>query len=462
MGKVEKFIFYLFVFLLPFQIGKFLYAFPPLPESFYHQISIYFSDVLIIALLALWKIRILKDGDEKKRLYIAFKKDFLLILFFIFAGVSVFIADYKYLSVFHFIKLFEFIAFYFYIRQNFQYINIKKFAYTFISSMIFQVFIADAQFNLQKDIGLKYLGESPLSPILDGVAKINEKGFKLIRSYGTFPHPNIFAAFLTFALFMTYFALFNNKAMPASRQAEIGQNTSLDILNRAKKSLPYFALFLLMLGLVLTFSRSAIGMFILMNILFFIFLIFKKGITVEKINISKIAIIVIFIFMALGFVFNKELFFRSQDIISDASLSQRIFYNDIAQNQIISSPIFGVGIGNFIAEFYRQNSGLMNWQYQPAHNLFLLAAAEIGLLSALLLVIFIIRSLVDFIRKTEKNIFQWSVFFVMLIFLALANIDHYFWTLQQGQILLWMVFGVLNSCKSKERLGYYGGIDKLA
>lgn len=443
MTRIEKILFYTFIFLLPFQIGKFLFALSPLPEFFYHQVFIYLSDILIVAFLLFWKVRILKDGQERQKLYDAIKKDLPLILFFIFSGISIFIADNEYLSFFHFIKLFEFIAFYFYIRQNFEHINIKKFAYILIFSAIFQVIIADAQFHFQESIGLKYFGESPLSPTVDGVAKINESGFKLIRPYGTFPHPNIFAAFLILALFMTYFALFSNGA-------KMGQNKTVTIINKAKYILPYFALFALIFGLILTFSRSAICSFVVMSALFFVTIALKKELAIEKWNILKVAIISVFIFVILGAVFNKEIFFRSQSILNDSSLSQRIFYNDIAKNEIISSPIFGVGIGNFITEFYSQNSDLMNWQYQPAHNLFVLVSAEIGLIAVLLLIVFIIKSVVDFLNKSEKNIFQWSILFAVLAFLILANTDHYFWTIQQGQILFWMILGVVNSNNIKQ------------
>lgn len=449
MTRIEKIAFYLFIFLLPFQIGKLVYTFPILPESFYHQIFIYLSDILICLLLLLWGLRLFRSVRERQDFYRAFKADFVLVLFILFSGVSIFVASDGYLSAFHFFKLLEFVLLYFYTRQNFKYIDIGKLVCVVIVSALVQVFVADTQFHFQGDVGLKYLGESPLSPTIDGVAKINEDGFKLMRSYGTFPHPNILAVFLVLALFLTYFAVLKN----ASR---IGQNKAIYVIGQAKYAITVGLLFLLSLGLMLTFSRSTIAIFLASSIIFFSTLIFSKAIITEKIKVFKIFIITIFIFISLGFVFRNEIIFRASSILSDQSLSQRFFYNEVALNQISSSPIFGVGIGNFIVDFYTRYNNIAVWQYQPAHNLFLLVAAEIGILGALLLITFIIQNLYRLIRNklNSGDVFTISILIIFLNYLVLANFDHYFWTIQQGQILFWVAFGILNSCRPKV------GIDK--
>jgi O-antigen ligase len=197
---------------------------------------------------------------------------------------------------------------------------------------------------------------------------------------------------------------------------------------------------------MLTFSRSAIAIFLIGGIVFFGTLIFSKALIIEKIKLLKIFIVTILIFISLGFAFGSEIVFRTSSILSDQSLSQRFFYNEIALNQIASSPILGVGIGNFIIDFHARYSGVAVWQYQPAHNLFLLIASEIGILGALLLIIFIVQNLYRLIRNkfNSGDIFTISILIVFLDYLILANFDHYFWTIQQGQILFWLVVGMLN------------------
>lgn len=433
MHKTERFIFYSCIFLLPFQIGTLVFSFVPIESSFYHQFFIYLSDILIIGLLGFWGWRILKDGQEKNAYFAAIKKDFLLGLFLVFSGLSIFAAANKGLAIFHFIKLFEFALFYFYIRQNFRYIDINFFSYIFIGSALIQVFIADLQFHFQQSIGglLRYLGESPLSPTISGVAKIDENGIKLIRGYGTFPHPNILAAFLVSAVLMTYSAVLSNASLMRHRINDAFQG----------KMTYLFIFFAVLLGLFLTFSKIALASFIVVCA-FLITFIYFKNINFLKSDICKIFFTTFAIYTSLFIVFNQEIFARFSE---EQSISQRIFYSDIAKNAITENPLFGVGIGNFISYFYNTHPALPDWQYQPVHNLFLLIASETGIISGFLFIAFIAINIYRFWKNKNNQIFNWIIFFIIINFLILANFDHYFWTLQQGQILFWLTLGLLNS-----------------
>lgn len=427
MNKLEKIIFYIFIFLLPFQIGGLIFSFQPLETSFYHQIFFYLSDILILVLIGFWILRMFKDAKEKIVLAEFLKKDFILILFFLISGFSIIVAANKGLAIFHLVKLFEFLLLYFYIKQNFKNFGIRKFFLILIVTALYQVFIAVIQFYFQENIGLKYLGESSLSPVIDGVAKINEDGFKMIRAYGTFPHPNILASFLSLALFLPYYLYLRNRA----------ENKARDIF--------YVLLFLAFsVGLFFTFSRAAILSFVIISFLFFAFLILRKNSVFDKVKIYKLAALSATIFLTLTFVFNREIISRLSE---DQSLSQRIYYVNVAKEAIFSHPFFGIGIGNFTSYFYGNFSGLFDWQYQPVHNLFLLIAAEIGIFGALLFLFFIVKSLFESLKKLE-NLFQYIILFSFLNFLILASTDHYFWTIQQGQILFWLVLGILNSNKN--------------
>lgn len=427
MNKLEKITFYIFIFLLPFQIGGLIFSFQPLETSFYHQIFLYLSDILILVLIGFWILRMFKDAKEKIILAESLKKDFILILFFLISGFSIIVAANKGLAVFHLVKLFEFLLLYFYTKQNFKNFDIKKVFLILIIAALFQVFISSLQFYLQESIGLKYFGESPLSPIIDGVAKINEDGFKMIRAYGTFPHPNILALFLSFALFLPYYLYLRNGAE-----------------NKAKDIFYVLLFFAFSVGLFLTFSRAAIFSFAIISFLFFAFLILRKNSVFDKAKIYKLAALSALFFLTLVFVFNKEIISR---LFEDQSLSQRIYYANVAREAIFKNPFFGVGIGNFIDYFYGNFPNLSNWQYQPVHNLFLLTATEIGIFGALLFLFFIVKSLFESLKKIE-NLFQYIILFSFLNFLILASTDHYFWTLQQGQILFWLALGILNSNKN--------------
>jgi hypothetical protein len=78
---------------------------------------------------------------------------------------------------------------------------------------------------------------------------------------------------------------------------------------------------------------------------------------------------------------------------------------------------------------------------QPVHNIFLLVAAEIGLVCLTLFMIFL--------WKTYKNIrlqrilptHVLSMLFFSVLFLGMF--DHYFLTLQQGRLLLSLILGII-------------------
>lgn len=435
----EKALFYLFVFLIPFQIGKFIGSFGLQRDFFYGQEFIYLSDLFIISLIGFWLIRIFKN-KQKDVIYKNTKKEIFLIVFFLVSGVSILASVNKFMAVSHFIRLSEFLLLYFYIKNNFSRFNNKYFSYAILSSALLQVVIASLQFYYQESLGIRHFGESVISPLIQNVAKINEDGFKLLRAYGTFPHPNVFAAFLSFALFLPYYLYLGNKA-------EIRQKSVISPLpyyrGMRQMALDICIFFFLIGGLLLSFSRIAIISFIFVSLAMLVFFYFsknKKNIEIKR--AYKIIFLTAMVFVLFLLIFNKELFSRLSD--SD-SIAQRIFYIDIFKDAIVHSPVFGVGIGNFIGYFYSHFPDLPEWQYQPVHNLFLLIIAETGIVGGLSFILFMGYNIYAAAKKDVHDLFKYVILFVIADFLIIANFDHYFWTLQQGQILFWMILGINGS-----------------
>jgi O-antigen ligase len=125
---------------------------------------------------------------------------------------------------------------------------------------------------------------------------------------------------------------------------------------------------------------------------------------------------------------------------------------------IKDNPLFGVGAGESVLHMEQYtNVKLEPWQKQPIHNYFLLSAAEIGIPGVLILIwIFLshLKSLI-FNLKSSKD-FQLTAYNLLLIailstFLVLMLFDHYFYTLQQTQLLLWITLGVI-AAQSKNHL----------
>ncbi len=108
---------------------------------------------------------------------------------------------------------------------------------------------------------------------------------------------------------------------------------------------------------------------------------------------------------------------------------------------IKSHPFLGTGLNNFLIELAQvQKTNNVTFYLQPTHNTFLLVAVQTGILG---LIYFI-----GFLAKTFKKAF-WKrdlinyKIIVFLSILALGSFDHYFLTVQQGQLLLSFIFGLI-------------------
>jgi O-antigen ligase len=101
-------------------------------------------------------------------------------------------------------------------------------------------------------------------------------------------------------------------------------------------------------------------------------------------------------------------------------------------------PLTGVGIGSFIIELAgRAGEGYV---VEPAHNIFLLAGAELGLPGLLLLIALFISFGYRLIKTKNPNAILAGAALTALGFISLF--DHYLWTLAPGRILLGLVIGI--------------------
>ena len=83
-------------------------------------------------------------------------------------------------------------------------------------------------------------------------------------------------------------------------------------------------------------------------------------------------------------------------------------------------------------------------QIQPVHNYFILAAAELGVPGMLILIwIFISHAWV--LIKNYFTAHKMPLASILICFLVLMQFDHYFYTLQQTQMLLWIFLGITSA-----------------
>ncbi len=257
------------------------------------------------------------------------------------------------------------------------------------------------EFFLQRSLGLTILGERSFDTTTTSIAHANLFGNQLLRPYGTFPHPNVAAAFLVFGLI-------------------------LFLGSKREKIKLVFPSILGFIALVTTFSKSALAA-----------LAVALGIIFAK---KKEFLVLIFALLAAGTLLLKN--------TSDSSLptiSERLVLIQKSLDISLQNPAFGIGSNNFILELSKANLFSVNQirLLQPVHNIFFLILAENGAVGLLLFtsILFVVLKSVD--TKTKL-----ALFVSILIF---GSVDHFLWTLQQGQLLLWLSIAYIISSQKPER-----------
>ena len=448
LAKLEKYLFYAFLFLIPLQLRATI----SWQGSEWDSVFLYLTDLLLIGFLFFAIIN--------KR--ISFRKSgILLYLFLGLALISIFVSSDKGVSVYRFIKLLEFVALYIYMCSQFKIQNSKFKIQTILSvilySAVFQAILAIVQFFKQSSLGLKFIEAGQYLPGAPGVATFISGNEKIMRAYGSFSHPNVLAVFLLLAIFCFYYLWikgFNGPRSPVTSYL-----------------LPVTSYLLLVFGLFLTFSRGAILVFLFISFTFLLTRFFQLRQlyhTEERLLAGKKLMILasFFVFFSLisGLIVLPYFKTRFTKIsLEEEAIDLRFFYNKMALSMIKDKPFLGIGIGNFVnfsrnypaflraAAKLAASGGLTGgqvpeWIYQPTHNLYLLIASEIGILGALIFLIFLFKKFTYGVGQIFKNLNEINpLFFLFIGFLILALSDHLFWTLQSGGIIFWLSLALLEN-----------------
>lgn len=450
LRRLENFLFYLFIFTLPFQTRVILYQFRPVFNE-WTSVYLYLTDILLLAVFLLWfwrnkTRRFLRNFHFQWGQWLK-NYSFWLLIFLLISFVSLSSAGNLRLGFYYWFKLLEMAILFFYLKNRLyisqsedefldyetaqKTIDFRHLSYIFIFSGLFQSYLAIRQYVAQASLGLKCLGESPLSAEINGVAKFSVDGLNFIRPYGSLPHPNVLAAFLFAAIFFLYYLWFTKGHSPF------------------KKYLLLSFYFILLFALFLTFSRGVVAVFLTVNLIFFSFNFFQ-GWRSKNRPLMRRTFFIFFLLLVFCFLIftlaRPEVLARFKISAAEQAVSMRKMYNETALITIADYPLLGIGAGGFVWEFQNIYHLMAGWIHQPVHNLYLLTASEIGLPGLAVFLFFLYLLL----KKKPRLI----VFGLLLVgFLFIGLFDHFFLTLQQGQLLLWLVLGILAA---------YGGASEIS
>ena len=299
-----------------------------------------------------------------------------------------------------------------------------------ITAALLEAVLGIVQFALQKNVGLAVLGEAVIAPSIPGVAKISLGVERVIRAYGTMPHPNILAVLLAVGLIFL-----------------LGWYLSGLKKHRRLEFLFWAALPVLLLGLAVTFSRVAIIATLAAVIMVLGRTWFKDHSAVSRRQVYAVAGAVlgagVALFLAFGPLFNA----RVADLTNQGEgQTLRQFYDSAAQKAVGEQPLLGVGLGNFVPWLHgRWPLTLPDWAYQPSHNTPLLITAEVGGLALIILAIFILSIIWPAFRLERRlsSAVRRAGLAAVGILLLTSLTDHFLWTNDVGRYLWWLVIGVI-------------------
>lgn len=400
---------YLFVFCLPFQVNAMVFSQPVFSSGFFNPYVshfIYLSDLFLLLSVVALSFHIFFHKNNFKFTFGDKRISIPLLLFGLSFVISFFFSYDLINSVFYFLRFLEFFVVYLLFVNKF--VEVKTFLTVFIYSMFLQSLIGISQYVLQESLGARFIGEPVISSSALGVAKIDVFSFKYLRIYGTFPHPNIFAGYLLFALIL----------LPVSS------------IWKTRRTISYLLAFLFVTALFLTFSRSAY--LALLLVLVYGLYTYRKSLPVIRLfKFFSIIFIFAFFFGFLSLILSRLL---NLDL---SSIFERLRYILVSFKMFFDNP-FGVGAGNFTLAMQNYDNILfLPWLFQPVHNVFLLVLNELGVFGFGTFVILLV-SFVLFSLKRPMRI-RFILVSLMISVVTIGLYDHYFISLYHGQALFWFM-----------------------
>ncbi len=135
---------------------------------------------------------------------------------------------------------------------------------------------------------------------------------------------------------------------------------------------------------------------------------------------------------------------------SPDSISGRVDLGRTSLNIIRDYPLFGLGLGNFV-----------RLDFQPVHNVFLLALSELGIPLFFYLIILPLRYSLKIVPRHTRDgelveSINWKLKIVVAVMFITATMDHYWWTIPQMQLLFSLLAAIAVKYSHDQFADIYG------
>lgn len=426
--QLFKYFFALFIILIPWQVRWIFYDWRLDGQIWeYGRLSLYLSFIVLIIAAVLFVY------SHKKEL--RFSKNKLLYLVFLYSIIIPFFSASPLVSFYYLALIYGAILFAYLVR-----FLPKKFTFNAILlSGLIQSIVALQQFFTQQIVANKWLGLSGhLSETL-GTSVVLVDGERILRAYGSLPHPNILGGFLFVAIFVGIYLLLkfykeleDNKWSKKFIRKNIAQFLFISV-----------SLIVTTYGLLASFSRSALLALAVAMVSVLLINIFQNKWTVVKV-ILKYFVVLFVIFYSFNWIIPGawQARWTISNRLETQSIDQRVDTFEQLKLDNAKEILFGQGLGMNTYDTYLQNNSQTVYNIQPIHDIFLLSLAEVGLIG----IIIIVALLRLILREADKVDVLASSLLLGLIVIGIF--DHYLWTSWTGWLLL--TFGLVNLYKQKK------------
>ncbi|PJB27370.1 hypothetical protein COV05_01590 [Candidatus Uhrbacteria bacterium CG10_big_fil_rev_8_21_14_0_10_48_16] len=301
--------------------------------------------------------------------------------------------------------------------------NIKQVLSIFLLGLMVPILLGWVQVLYGSSQASTALGVASKDAVTPGVAVVETVSGRMLRAYGTFPHPNIFGGYVAFGIIALVWL---------SRFVERFTHRIVGILGSVA----------LGATLIVTFSRSAwLGLFtaffLLMGMMFW-----QKKIPPRR-AFPMMILGLASILVTLG-VFHSQVISRFNPTIriEAISIEERASQYQTFGDIFWEAPLLGVGPNAYTFTLASLDPDHPVWSYQPIHNTFLLILAELGIVGFVMLFYWLYQMdmVVHARRRSANGLFALTI---GASFLVIGLFDHYLWTFWPGMALGALAFGTM-------------------
>lgn len=406
--KLREYLFYLLVFLLPWQTRYIFYD--PVLAGYpweYGRLSLYIWDVILFILVVwLWP----KLWLELKTIWRSSRAFYFYLLLTSLAFFTGGWATETVLVSYWGLRLLEGGAVWLIVRIIKPKISLVFWALA--SAGLIQAVWGWWQFSTQTILANKWLGVAAHPVTQGGTSVLLNEGGRWLRAYGGQAHPNILGGLLVVtSLAMAW--LF----MAAKKKSERYIIASFYVIQ--------------LIGLFLSFSRAA-------WLSLFLSLALGWQLIKDKRRLNLVAIfIATVVFVVMGASLwqptRARLIGAPASQLEKQAIEERVTGLSESKSLLGNAWWRGVGIGNYTKALALHSPGLPGYVYQPVHNILLLILTELGLAGLVFWLMFVWQRLVVYPKK-------------LMLFLVPIGVtlffDHYWWTSASMMLIFWLIMAL--------------------